>query len=260
VLHRTFEASELCSGFGSGEKLCTDLYGFVPKSGAQSATNGAACLAGHATPVEGDQALTKRKPIAAAFMFTVLATTACGGQDVAVKPAATTSQTTPATSSPASRLTPTIDPKAQPAVAAYLNFVAARAEALKSPRQLGKNYLPAADFTKFSFDPVRGQANASIVSLAEQGLLFKGDPGRPRVIVAAIEPNAKPYPKVVLKDCPTPTPTWRIYDAKTGKDVTLPLPAGTQPTPYLSKVEVIYYQGRWGVSKIDADTSRTCTA
>jgi hypothetical protein len=141
-----------------------------------------------------------------------------------------------------------------------MNFVAARAEALRNPRKLGQNFTPAADFTKSSFDPVRGDANAFIVSLSEGGQLFKGDPGRPRVKVVAIEPDAKPYPKVVLKDCPTPTPTWRIYDAKTGKDMTMPLPPGTQPTPYLSTVEVIYYQGRWGVWKIDADTSRTCTA
>jgi hypothetical protein len=98
------------------------------------------------------------------------------------------------------------------------------------------------------------------VSLDEQDQVFKGDPGRPRVRVDAIESDAKPYPMVVLKDCPTPTPTLRIYDAKTGKDMTMPLPPGTQPTPYLSTVEVIYYQGRWGVWKIDADTSRTCTA
>jgi hypothetical protein len=210
--------------------------------------------------LEGDGALTKRLPIAAAFTLTVLATAGCGGQDVAVRPIATLTPTTSATSSLTSSPTPTIDPKAQPAVDAYMNFVAARAEALKSPRKLGSNYLPKEDFTRFSFDPVRGQANTSIVSLSEQGLLFKGDPGHPRVNVAAYEPDAKPYPMVVLKDCPTPTPTWRIYDAKTGKDVTLPLPTGTQPTPYLSTVEVIYFQGRWGVSKIDADTSRTCTA
>jgi hypothetical protein len=175
--------------------------------------------------------LTKRILIAVAFTLTVLATAACGGEGVTVKATATTSQATPATSSPTSNPTLTIDPKARPAVDAYLNFVAARAEALRSPRKLGENYAAKADFTKFSFDPDRGQANASIVSLGEQGLLFKGDPGRPRVKVAAIEPDAKPYPTVVLKDCPTPTPTWRIYDAKTGKDVTLPLPTGTQPTP-----------------------------
>jgi hypothetical protein len=204
--------------------------------------------------------LTKRSLIAPAFTLTVLATAGCGGVNVVAKPTARSSPTTSATSSPTRSPTPTIDPKAQPAVDAYMKFVAARAEALKSPRKLGTNYLPAADFTRFSFDPVRGQANASIVSLAEQGLMFKGDPGHPRVNVAAFEPEAKPYPKVVLKDCPTPTPTWRIYDAKTGRDVSLPPPRGTKPTPYLSTVEVIYYQGRWGVSKIDADTSRTCTA
>jgi|GEM_PF-6403879 hypothetical protein len=195
---------------------------------------------------------------AAAVTVTVLSTTACGGGNGALKPTASTSS--PMTSAPTSSPTPTIDPKAQPAVTAFMNFVAARAEALRNPRKLGQNFTPAADFTKSSFDPVRGDANAFIVSLSEGGQLFKGDPGRPRVKVVAIEPDAKPYPTVVLKDCPTPTPTWRIYDAKTGKDMTMPLPPGTQPTPYLSTVEVIYYQGRWGVWKIDADTSRTCTA
>jgi hypothetical protein len=227
-------------------------------------TIGSRCVAGPArachTRFGGVHALMKRNLIAAAIMSTVLATAACGGADVAVKSPATKSPATSVTSSSTSSLTPTLDPKAQPAVDAYLHFVAARAVALRSPRKLGENYLPAADFTRFSFDPARGQANASIVSLGEQGLLFKGDPGRPRVKVAAIESDAKPYPTVVLKDCPTPTPTWRIYDAKTGKDVTQPLPTGTQPTPYLSTVEVIYYQGRWGVSKIVADSSRTCTA
>jgi len=195
---------------------------------------------------------------AAAVTVTVLSTTACGGGEGVLKPTASTSS--PMTSAPTSSPTPTIDPKAQPAVTAYLDFVAAVSEALKNPRKLGQNFTPAADFTKFSFDPVRGQSNDFIVSLSEGGQLFKGDPGRPRVSVDAIEPDAKPYPKVVLKDCPTPTPTWQIYDAKTGKDMTRPLPPGTQPTPYLSTVEVIYYQGRWGVWKIDADTSRTCTA
>ncbi len=202
----------------------------------------------------------RRILIASASTLTILAAAACGGGDRAAKPAVTTAPTSSSmTSSPTSSPAPTIDAKAQPAVAAFLNFVAARAEALRNPRKLGQTVTPAADFTKFAFDPVRGQANASIASLSKQGLLFKGDPGRPRVSVEAIETDAKPYPKVVLKDCPTPTPTWRIYDAATGKDMTLPPPPGTQPTPYLSTVEVIFYQGRWGVSKIDADTSRTCS-
>lgn len=204
--------------------------------------------------------MTKRHLIMAGFTVTVLATAACGGGDGALKPAAKTSPSSPMSSPPSSGQTPTIDPKAQPAVSAFLSFVAARAEALRNPRKLGQSFSPAADFTKFAFDPVRGQTNASVVSLSEQGQLFKGDPGRPRVHVDAIELDAKPYPTVVLKDCPTPTPTWRIYDATTGKAMTMTLPPGTQPTPYLSTIEVIYYQGHWGVRKIDADTSRTCTA
>jgi hypothetical protein len=178
---------------------------------------------------------------------------------VVVKSASTAPTSTSMTSSPTSSQTPTIDPKAQPAVTAYTNFVAAVSEALKNPRKSEQSYGSAGDFANYSFDPFRGQERASIVSLGEQGQVFKGDPGRPRVKVDAIESDAKPYPTVVLKDCPTPTPTWRTYDAKTGSDVTPQPPPGVQPMPYLSTIEVIYYQGHWGVSKIDADTSRTCT-
>src|SRR5450631_2065595 len=113
-----------------------------------------------------------------------LATAACGGGGVAVKPAVTTLRSSPPTASPTSSQTATIDPQAEPAVNAYMNFVAALAQASRSPRKLGQSFLPAQDFTKFSFDPIRGQANASIVSLSEQGQLFKGDPGHPRVSVA----------------------------------------------------------------------------
>jgi hypothetical protein len=202
--------------------------------------------------------MTKRNLIMAAFALTVLAVTGCGAGDGAVKPAST-STLSPMTASPTSGETPTVDPQAQPAVDAYLNYVIALDRALNNPPKFGQNYLPAADFTRFSFDPARGQAKASIASLGVQGLLFKGDPGHPRIKVVTILTDAKPYPMVVLKDCPTPTPKLRIYDAKTGKDMTQSPPPGTQPTPYLSTIEVIYYQGRWGVSNIVADTSRTCT-
>ena len=204
--------------------------------------------------------MIKRNLIMAGFTASVLATAACGEGNVAVKSASKASTSTLMTSSPTSSQIPTIDPKAEPAVNAYMNYVTALNEASRNPRKLGQGYSPSADFTKFSFDPVRGQADTAIVSLGEQGLLYKGDPGRPRVKVDAVESDAKPYPTVVLKDCPTPTPTWRVYDAKTGKQMLMTLPPGTKPTPYLSTVQVIYYQGHWGVSKIDADTSRTCTA
>ena len=207
-----------------------------------------------------EDALTKRNLIVSAFTLTVLAVAGCGAGGSSVKPTASGSALTPTTSSPTSSQTPTIDPKAQPAVTAYLNFFSARTEALRNPRLSGPSNPLASDFADYSFDPFKGQESASIASLIEQGQLFKGDPGRPRVNVTSIEADAKPYPKVVLKDCPTPAPTWRIYDIKTGSDMTPQLPSGVQPMPYLSTVEVIYYQGHWGVSNIDADTSRTCTA
>ena len=206
--------------------------------------------------------MIKRSLIMAGFTVSVLATAACGAGNGSVKPAITkapASTSTSTTSSPTSSQTLTIDPKAQPAVNAYMNFVAAVSQALKNPRRSEQRYRSAGDFTNYSFDPFRGQERASIVSLDEQDQVFKGDPGRPRVRVDAIESDAKPYPMVVLKDCPTPTPTWRTYDAKTGSDVTPQPPPGVEPMPYLSTIEVIYYEGHWGVSKIDADTSRTCT-
>jgi hypothetical protein len=205
-----------------------------------------------------EHALTKRNLIVAGLAMTALATAACGGARASVKSAV--SVPSPVISASTSTPEPTIDPKAQPAVTAYTDFVNAVSGALKNPGNWAQNYPPATDFTNYSFDPFRGQERASIVSLHEQGQLFKGDPGRPRVTVESIETGAKPYPTVVLVDCPTPTPTWRTYDAKTGSDVTPQRPVGAQPMPYLSTIEVIYYQGHWGVSKIDADTSRTCTA
>jgi hypothetical protein len=202
----------------------------------------------------------KRNLIVAGFTVSILATAACGAGNGSVKPAVTKAPvSSPVTTAPASSPASTIDPKAQPAVNAYMNFVAAVSEALKNPRRSEQTYRSAGDFTNYSFDPFRGQERASIVSLDEQDQVFKGDPGRPRVRVDAIESDAKPYPMVVLKDCPTPTPTWRIYDAKTGSDVTPQPPPGVEPMPYLSTIEVIYYEDHWGVSKIDADTSRTCS-
>jgi hypothetical protein len=241
-------------------KLCTDLSGFVPKSGAQSATNGVACLAGHATPVKGDHALTKRDLIAAAFMFTVLATTACGGQDVAVKPAASTSPTTPATSSPTNSRTPTIDPKAQPAVDAYLAYVTASNNALRKPRGLGEAFSPSADYGKYSFDPAKSSLSAVILQFSTQGLKMTGDPGNPRTQVKSLVLGAKPFPLVVLADCPTPPVQWHPTDVKTGKDASAPLPSGVAAPPHQTMVRVIYYQGHWGVSQTTSNLRMTCSA
>ena len=202
----------------------------------------------------------KRDLIAAAFTLTVMATAACGGSVVDVKPTATTATSSPMTTSPTSSPTPSIDPKAQPAVKAYLAFVTASNNALRKPRGLGETVATGADYNKYSFDPAQSSLSTVIQQLSSQGLMMTGDPGRPRIQLQSLELGAKPYPLVILSDCPTPPLQWHPSDAKTGKDVSAPLPAGVAPPPYKTTIHVIYYQDRWGVSQTKSDSSVTCSA
>jgi hypothetical protein len=202
--------------------------------------------------------LTKRTLIAAAFTLTVLAVAGCGAGDGAVKPAAT-STLSPMTSSPTSSQTPTVDPKAQPAVDSYLAYMTASNDALRNPRALGQDFAAGADYTKYSFNPELSQFSAFINQLRSQGLKMMGDPGRPRPMVQSIDLAAKPSPLVVLTDCPTPAVEWDAHDVKTGKNMAVPPPTGTVPPPYRTTVQVISYQGHWGVSKITTDSSQTCS-
>jgi len=201
----------------------------------------------------------KRNLIAAVFTVTVLATAACGGGEAAVKPTALRSPTTPATSSLTSSPTPTIDPKAQPAVDAYLAYMTASNNALRKPRPLGQDFAAGTDYTKYSFDPERSEFSAFVRQLSSQGMKMAGDPGRPRPKVQSVDLAAKPSPFVVLTDCPTPAVKWDAYEVKTGKDVTVPPPSGTVPPPYRTTVQVINFEGHWGVSKITTDSGRTCS-
>jgi len=139
----------------------------------------------------------KRNLIAAAFTVAILATAACGGGDAAVRPTALRSPTTSATSSLTSSPTTRIDPEAQPAVDAYLAFVAASNNALRKPRRLGETLAPGADYSKYSFDPAKSSLSAVILQLSTQGLKMTGDPGKPRTQVQSLELEAKPYPLVV---------------------------------------------------------------
>ena len=205
--------------------------------------------------------LTQRRLIAvwAAITLTVLATAACGGQDGAVKPMGTASPATSATSVPTSSPTSTIDPKAQPAVDAYLAYMTAANNALRQPRALGQDFAPSADYTKYSFDPERSEFSAFVHQLSSQGLNMAGDPGRPRPKVRSTDLAAKPFAIVVLTDCPTPPVKWDAHDVKTGKSAAVPPPPGTVPPPYRTTVQVINYENHWGVARITTDSSRTCS-
>jgi hypothetical protein len=204
----------------------------------------------------GVDALMKRNLIAAAVLLTVLATAACEGKDVAAKATSTTSLATSATSSPRSSPTPAIDPKAQPAVDAYLAYMNRLNMAQRNPNPPGQDIAFGADYTKYSFDPERSETSVFIHQLSSQGLMRAGDPGRPRPKVRSMDLVAKPFPIVVLTDCPTHAGKWVAHD---GKNAAVPPPAGAVPAPYRTTVQVINYKNHWGVAKITTDSGRTCS-
>lgn len=74
--------------------------------------------------------------------------------------------------------------------------------------------------------------------------------------VTAINLAAKPYPTVVLTDCPTLAPTWQEYMVKTGAVV--PQQTQSVPPPYLVTVQVIQYHNHWGVQRVTPE-AKTCT-
>ena len=171
------------------------------------------------------------------------------------QPRTQTPATTTATTSAPS--TSTVDPNAQQALDAFSAFNAAATEALRNPQTFSTGKDQASDIRPYSFDPIRAQYTAYVMELAYEQVAFRGTAPAPRVQVKSIDLAAKPYPMVVLTNCDTPAPSWREYVVKTGKLV--PQANGSVPPPYLLTVEVIYYAKHWGVSKVSADKSRTCT-
>lgn len=184
-----------------------------------------------------------------------LATLVGCGPDADPAPGRTTTSTPTGTTSPSP--TATIDPRAQPAVDAYLAFYrTSKVSATKPPGLEGK--LPAGgDFTKFSVDPVKSDTRRSLFKLNEAGRALRGSQPIPRPRVDSIELTAKPYPRVVITDCAEWKEAWVLTDIKSGKPVDVHPPAIA--APYEDTVTVIQYQGRWSVQKIVSDTSRTCS-
>jgi hypothetical protein len=172
-----------------------------------------------------------------------------GSQPKDPGPSPTPTHTTPSPTS-------TIDPRAQAAVAAYENFFRASDAAFMNPPQIGHALSAEQDFTRYSFDPVRGQYGSYAMNLAFKGYVWRGTPPQPRVSVTGVDLAAKPYPKVTLVDCPTVSPTWNEYVAKTSQQF-LSSP-NKVPPPYPITVEVILYKGHWGVTK-STPRNTTCT-
>ena len=200
-----------------------------------------------------------RRGSRAAFVAAVcggLLVTACsGGSEPRIQPAPTSTTLTP-TSSPS--VSPSVDPAAQPALDAYEEFWRAAKDAERDPAAFSKDQESAKAFTSVAFDPIRAEYIAYILSLANSKTAFRGTPEETRARVKSVDMARKPYPMVVLTDCQTAAPTWRLYVLKTGEEV--PDAKASVPPPYELTVEVIKVDGRWGPWKVTADTSRTCVA
>lgn len=202
----------------------------------------------------------RRLVLAVALLSLIAVGAACASS----KPKASDSPSTgpPSTSptktstSPTASPSPTIDPQAQPAVSVYLKFWSTSNAAFAHPFS-GTEPTPAEDFTKYSFDPALGTGLAFVSSLASSGAAYRGTPPRARVKVTAINLAAKPYPTVVMTNCPTLAPTWQEYIVKTSAAV--PQQKQPVPPPYLITVQVIQYRGHWGVQKVTPE-AKTCTA
>lgn len=165
-------------------------------------------------------------------------------------PLASSSKATPTTTAPT-------ESPAQPAITAYRQYLKATYNAQRSPRKVGGKYASDADFTKFAFDPMLTQENAYIESLSQQGEAFRGTPPSPRISIKQTNLTAKPYPTVVLTNCPESASAWVAYEVATGEPV--PFTSPKVKPPYLSTVTLIYYKDHWGIQSTSVDSSRTCS-
>lgn len=169
--------------------------------------------------------------------------------------ASTSASPTPTSTStaPSSAVT-TPAPAGAAAVAAYVAFRAAAHNAEKKPTDTAReNALKA-----YAVDPALGHEGGSLISYVTGDIAWGGTPPSPRVSVSAVEPAAKPYPTVTLRDCPTPAPSWKPYNIKTHKPVSVTFPGSTAPPPHAITATVIYYRSRWLVQTSVTEVKKTC--
>jgi len=150
----------------------------------------------------------------------------------------------------------TSDPRARGAVAAYEAFSRTTIEALKKPLADSRGYPDAADFTRFSFDPVESEFEATMKLLSQANGQFRGTPPQSHLTVTSIDQDASPWPTVTLSDCKTGQDAWQAFSV--GSNKRLPGLEPSIPSPYGATITVIYNQQRWGVNTITLDSSRTC--
>lgn len=183
----------------------------------------------------------------------------------AADPSTTSSTSTTRTTSAPPPSTPTTssstpaDPRVVAAVRAYEAFAKAFAVSEQHPPKAANDpYAPGGNFPKYMFDPARAEYVGQVLSLSQLQVAYRGTPARPRASVTKVDLGAKPYPTVVVADCPVP-PKWKVVATTPGPPPTVKSSPAAAPPPYLATVQVIFYKKHWGVYKIATNTSTTCT-
>ena len=216
--------------------------------------------------MRGDRPVVRRRLAVsvAAVLAAVMVLGACGGssgthtQSFSMPPSSSSSATPSAASSSSSPSptssfsTPTAAPAAQPAVDSYIALYTLIGTDDRDPAH--------ADLAKLG-EYLTGQALATTVngyiSMKRAGLAYRGTAPTPRLRVAAVGSGSS---VVLLANCPkivTRDPLEQ-YNVKTG--VALPTKKLNPPPPYLQALTMRLDGGRWKLSNIAIDSSKTCTA
>ena len=102
-------------------------------------------------------------------------------------------------------------------------------------------------------DPARTEEEQKLFQDRALAWAYRGTPPASRASVQTIALDAKPYPSVVIADCPAVSATWRVFDT------TEVFPSGTAKPPYPTTSTVVYYRSHWTVQRVNTDVTRTCS-
>lgn len=150
----------------------------------------------------------------------------------------------------------TADARVLAAVHTYEAFNRTLAEAQRHPVAVGRSYPTEANFSRYSFDPLRAENESAISELSLRKRAYRGTPPTSDIRVTSIDLGAEPSPTVTLSDCRAGRARWRPYDTRTNKVV-----AGREERTSSRlglTVRVIFYHQRWGVQTIEPDPNRAC--
>lgn len=183
------------------------------------------------------------------------------GHASASDPSSLPASTPTSSSDPSTSTAPTTTPASSehpdptgPAIAAYLRYrsiVNAVDRTPSSTRLL--NELAA-----ITVDPQQGTDGRTLLQYRLNHLVWRGTPPRPRASVTESRLEAKPYPTVVVRDCPTASASWKPYDTTENKPVPVQYPKGSAHPPFAITATVVDYKSHWVVAKVTTYMRKTC--